>query len=142
MVKKQLDSILIQKILKVILSFFSAVSHIGSGGIKFFPSRSRARPGFGPVGIGTVPPDPSHISGKLEMRPHLSREMWRLLLEMWMWVRWMRISKGDDTSPVGNDRISWRRCRGRCGISCGRFARIFKFRDMWHYSNNFIFSFL
>jgi hypothetical protein len=49
------------------------------------------------------------------MRTHVSREMRCLLREMWMWVRGMRISKGDDTSPVGNDRIS-------------------QFRDMWHYS--------
>jgi hypothetical protein len=50
-----------------------------------------------------------------------------------MRVRVMRISKGDDTSPVGHDRISRSRCRvsrGRCGISCGRFARISKFRDV------------
>jgi hypothetical protein len=46
-----------------------------------------------------------HISRTLEMRPHLSREM--------------RISKGDETSSVGNDRISY-----------GRFPRISKFRDM------------
>ncbi len=64
-----------------------------------------------------------HISHTLEMRPHLPREMC-------MWVRGMRISKGDDTSPVGNDRVS----RGRCSIFYGRFARISKFRDMWHYS--------
>jgi hypothetical protein len=70
-----------------------------------------------------------HISRNLEMRTHLSREM--------------RISKGDDTSPVANDRISWRRCRvsrGRCGFSCGRFARISTFRDMWHYSFSIIIS--
>jgi hypothetical protein len=29
---------------------------------------------------------------------------------MWTGVRGMRISKGDDTSPVENDRISFRRC--------------------------------
>jgi len=49
----------------------------------------------------------------------------------------MRISKGDDTSPVGNNRISGKRyrvSRGRCGISWVRFARISKFRDMWRYS--------
>ncbi len=39
----------------------------------------------------------------------------------------MRISKGDDTSPVGNDRISY-----------GRFARISKFRDMLHYSLSYL----
>jgi hypothetical protein len=56
-----------------------------------------------------------HMSLNLEMR--------RLLQEMWMWVRGMR--------------ISWRRfcvSRGRRGISYGRFACISKFRDMWHYS--------
>ncbi len=78
-----------------------------------------------------------HISRNLEMPPHLMREMRRLLLEMWMWVRGMRISIGDDTSPMRNNRISGKRCRvsrERCGISWGRFARISKFRDMWHYS--------
>jgi hypothetical protein len=34
------------------------------------------------------------ISRNLEMR--------HLLREMWMWVRGMRISRGDDKSPVGN----------------------------------------
>jgi hypothetical protein len=53
-----------------------------------------------------------YISRNLEMRPHIP---W----DMWMWVRGMRISKGDDTSPVGIDRIS-------------------KFRDMWHYSLQYI----
>jgi hypothetical protein len=33
-------------------------------------------------------------------------------------------------SPVGNYRICWR----GYPVSCGRFARISKFRDMWHYS--------
>ncbi len=65
------------------------------------------------------------------MPPHLPQEMW-------MWVRGMRISKGDDTSPIGNNNISGKRCRVSneiCGTSWGRFARISKFRDMWHYSS-------
>ncbi len=68
---------------------------------------------------------PAKFHYKFSQQCHISRnlEMRRLLLEMWMWVRGMCISKGDDTPPVGNDRIS-----------CGRFARISKFRDMWHYS--------
>jgi hypothetical protein len=57
-----------------------------------------------------------HISRNLEMRCLL-----------WMWVRGMRISKGDDTSPVRNDRVSR-----------GRFARISEFRDMWHYSEKVV----
>jgi hypothetical protein len=32
----------------------------------------------------------------LEIQPHLSRKMRRLLREMWMWVRRMRISKVRD----------------------------------------------
>jgi hypothetical protein len=36
------------------------------------------------------------------MPPHLQREMRRLLREMWMQVRGMRISRGDDTSPEGD----------------------------------------
>jgi hypothetical protein len=74
-----------------------------------------------------------HISRILEMRTYLPREMW-------MWVRRMRISKGDDTSPVGNDRIFWRRCRGRCGMTFGRFTRVSKFQDMWYYSNRSVFD--
>jgi hypothetical protein len=39
---------------------------------------------------------------------------------------------GDAASPAGDVDVSAGMCisRGRCGISCGRFARISKFRDM------------
>ncbi len=80
-----------------------------------------------------------HISRNPEMPPHLPRGMRRLLREMWMWVQGMRISKGDRTSPMGNNCISGKRCRvthWRFGISRGRFARISKSQDMWHYSLN------
>jgi hypothetical protein len=39
---------------------------------------------------------------------------------------------GGCASPVKNDRISLRRFYVSHGISYGRFARISKFRDMWH----------